>query len=119
MCVSCSIRATACIHGPENRHPRFRNRTPAEAGETRQFNHRPIHQCNRMARSETRDLLCDSHHEQRKALGEIASPCAYDKVRFGPRSVVQGPFGEIARTVGATALHVNERYMLQKEPAAL
>ena len=34
-------------------------------------------------------------------------------------AVVQGSFGEIARAVGAAALHVNDRYMLQKEPAAL
>lgn len=34
-------------------------------------------------------------------------------------AVVQGSFGEIARAVGAAALHVNDRYMLRQEPAAL
>lgn len=34
-------------------------------------------------------------------------------------AVFQGGFGEIARAVGAAALHVNDRYMLGKEPAAL
>lgn len=33
--------------------------------------------------------------------------------------IYQGTFGGIARAVGAAALHVNDRYMLRKEPASL